>query len=267
MGIRHIGPNRGLSSADTGLFGQAPSISSRTLRRNSRRRRPGRWACRGGAATAAAGDGDRGQQLHRVAVALRAGRRRGGLGHRAADLKGVAAGAAAVVVTRHCHSVGPLRAPAPPPAGRRVRVGSDAWRRDRRHQRTSPACAHRRRTSAGRWVVPARRRRDRARTGLRSPRPRRPRRSRQSVRPSSRHPQRPSQRPSRAPPPSPDTRPSPPRQRSPARRPRPSRPAAPSPPPRPALLPRPNRPPRTTRRAAGRRRPRSGRSIWTSRRW
>ena len=48
-----------------------------------------------------AADRDGGQQLHRVVVALRAGAWRGRLAHRAGPLEGVAAGAAAVLVSRH----------------------------------------------------------------------------------------------------------------------------------------------------------------------
>jgi hypothetical protein len=59
----------------------------------------------GGGATA--GDGDGGQQLDRVAVALRAGGGRGRLAHRAADLERVATGAAPELVTRHWQRVGP----------------------------------------------------------------------------------------------------------------------------------------------------------------
>lgn len=61
---------------------------------------------RGGRGTAAARHGDSGQQFHRVVVALRTGRGRGGLSHWTADLERVAAGAAPILVTRHWHSVG-----------------------------------------------------------------------------------------------------------------------------------------------------------------
>ena len=49
--------------------------------------------------------GHRGEQLHRVGVAGRAGCRGRGLGHRAAELERVAAGAAAVFIARHGPSV------------------------------------------------------------------------------------------------------------------------------------------------------------------
>lgn len=58
--------------------------------------------------SAATGHGNGGEQLDGVAVALRAGRRGGGLPHRATDLEGGAAGAATVLITRHPTSVGPL---------------------------------------------------------------------------------------------------------------------------------------------------------------
>src|ERR1035441_7977537 len=55
-------------------------------------------ACRRGARPAA--DGDRGQQLHRVIVALRAAARRGRLAHRAGLLEGSPAGPAPVFIDR-----------------------------------------------------------------------------------------------------------------------------------------------------------------------
>ncbi|GAA0418231.1 hypothetical protein Aca07nite_06470 [Actinoplanes capillaceus] len=58
--------------------------------------------------SAATGHGNGGEQLDGVAVALRAGRRGGGLPHRATDFEGGAAGAATVLITRHPTSVGPL---------------------------------------------------------------------------------------------------------------------------------------------------------------
>ncbi len=79
---------------------------------------PGRSAAAAGTAAAAtaalrrrrrgaspAADRDRGQQLHRVVVALGARARRGRLAHRAGPLEGVAAGAASVLVSRHEPSV------------------------------------------------------------------------------------------------------------------------------------------------------------------
>ncbi len=65
-------------------------------------------SCRGGRnGSTAPGNGDCGEKLDGVGVALRTGGRIGGRPHGAADLEGVAARAAAVVITRHPHSVGP----------------------------------------------------------------------------------------------------------------------------------------------------------------
>ena len=69
-------------------------------------------AGRGGGRTAA--DGDGGQQLDGVVVAVRARRGRRGLGHRAAQLEGGPTGPAAVLVTGH---------------GDRLTVRSRRWRR------------------------------------------------------------------------------------------------------------------------------------------
>src|ERR1700687_532436 len=87
---------------------------------------PGASTGRAVTARREAAHGDRGQELHRVVVALRAGARSRGLGHRAVQLERVAAGAAAVLITGHACS---LRAAArrrgsaisPGPGGRDVR--------------------------------------------------------------------------------------------------------------------------------------------------
>ena len=58
-------------------------------------------AGRGGSAGRATAETDRGQQLHRVVVALRAGRRLAGLAHRPGQQERVAAGAAAELIAWH----------------------------------------------------------------------------------------------------------------------------------------------------------------------
>ncbi len=67
-----------------------------------------------GRRVASTGDRDRGQQLHRVGVPLRAGGWLGRLAHRTVDLEGVAARAATEVVSRHAPRV---RIRPDPPAG------------------------------------------------------------------------------------------------------------------------------------------------------
>src|ERR1022692_2547681 len=58
-------------------------------------------ATAGRAGTGPAADGDRGQQLHGVIVAVRAGTRLGRLAHRPGSLEGRPAGAASVLISWH----------------------------------------------------------------------------------------------------------------------------------------------------------------------
>ncbi len=126
--------------------------------------------CRRGCA--AAGDRDGGQELHRVGVASGARRGGGRFGHRTAQLEGVAAGAAAVVIARHAHRVWlggdsssgwlpglwkPHRARSMDSAGRCRPVVSCRWRTGRRHLRSGAGSDPRRRTSTGLSGAPARR--------------------------------------------------------------------------------------------------------------
>jgi hypothetical protein len=108
---------------------------------------------------------DRGQQLHRVVVTLRAGARGRGLGHRPVQLERVAAGAAAVLVAGHNASLAgrstrrerpgcpawPGRAC--PRRGREGPLRSGPWWRNRRR----PAPCRRSRTACRAAARPARR--------------------------------------------------------------------------------------------------------------
>jgi hypothetical protein len=145
-----------------------PLGRSTTARAAAASASPAACGRRGRNRPAATRDGNGGQQLHRVVVALRTRRGHGSLPHRAADLEGVATGAAPVLVSRHGLSVGPgsdtnaSRCPGYPQASTRplqacrCRVMSIAWRRSRKNRWTGPSCAPRRRTGTVRSAAPAR---------------------------------------------------------------------------------------------------------------
>ena len=144
LGLR-VSSQRPRVSCRTGFSSRSaaagPSAAAAPCTRGRRRRR----SRRGCAATAR--DRDCGQQLHRVLVALRTGRRDGRLPHRAGQLKGVAAGAAPVLVSRHSHSLGRDRDRVPP-GGPRTRptrsgdhrAGNAEGGRDLRRCRRSGGC-------------------------------------------------------------------------------------------------------------------------------
>lgn len=132
----------------------APTAASAgTGTRGRARRRSGR--------SAAPRHGDRGQQLDRVVVTRRTGCRRRRLGHRAVDLKGVAAGAAAELVPGHRNRV------MVSPTGNAAWVILDGWWSGRTN-RTLRRCAppyrlrqrrrRRRRRPRAPWPAPAPRR-------------------------------------------------------------------------------------------------------------
>lgn len=105
--------------------------------------------------TTAPGNGDCGQKLHGVGMALRTGGRIGGRPHRAADLEGVAASAAAVVITRHPHSVGPSSDKQAPANAGPLRVGSGTWRTGMTIDRLPLRRESRHRIATGRSAAPA----------------------------------------------------------------------------------------------------------------
>ena len=122
----------------------APAVSGRRCRGRPRSAAPAGTSAAaaptaglGAAGARPAAHGHRGEQLHRVAMPLRAPGRCGGLGHGPGALEGRAACAAAVLIAwharslRHTGATGERRRGAARPGGTAVRRGADGLRRGR----------------------------------------------------------------------------------------------------------------------------------------